>query len=146
MKIFPFFIQGSAFSSAEFKSKSDVYFHRPFDWKTSIIRKNRFFSRLSKISYMAAGFPWGRLRWDSLSVFSASLRPTLLAILSLIGPTSISKHFMSNFFFDADSNFEIYLEVNTSFMAIGSNPKHRVITLFMDRFLWKLYGVWWFES
>ena len=49
------------------------------DRKTSIIRENRF-SALLRISYTTAGLPSGRLRWDSLSGFGASLRPTLLAL------------------------------------------------------------------
>ena len=33
-----------------------------------------------------AGFSCGRLRWDSLSAFGASLRPTLLAIGAIAPP------------------------------------------------------------
>ena len=51
------------------------------DRKTPIIQKNG----LSKLSDTAVRFPYcGRLRWDSLSAFGTSLRPTLLAIGTLV--------------------------------------------------------------
>ena len=38
--------------------------------KYSMIEKNKFFSVLSEIPGAATGFPWGRLRQDSLSTFA----------------------------------------------------------------------------
>ena len=48
------------------------------DRKTSVIQK---FPGLSRISDSAAGFPWGRLRWDSLSEFGASPIAPPIALL-----------------------------------------------------------------
>ena len=55
------------------------------DKKTRLSWKQDF-SRLSRKSDTSEGFPWGSLRWDSLSAFSASFCPTILAIIALAPP------------------------------------------------------------
>ena len=44
---------------------------RPAKFESDFHPEKLIFSGLSKISHTAAGFPWGRLRWDSLSAPSA---------------------------------------------------------------------------
>ena len=52
--------------------------------KIQYLGKTDFFFRLSKISDTVAGFPLGRLRWDSLSAFGTLLCPTLLEIGAVV--------------------------------------------------------------
>ena len=58
------------------KFKSDVN----FCWARQENLYNREFFSVLWLLDSAAGFPCGRLRWDSFSAFGASLRPSLFAI------------------------------------------------------------------
>ena len=109
MRVFFFYIQGSVFWCAKFKS--EVHFPRPWQENLENSEENRFFSRLLKISDMAAGFLWGRLRWDSLSAFGASLRPTLLAIGAIAPPKA-----------------SLWSRINTTLFTAGGNNTQELIS------------------
>ena len=76
VKVFPYYLFKVVYFDLQYLNTKSIFVGR--QRKTSI-RKN-IFPDYREYQIRQQGFPRGRLRWDSLSAFGASLHPTLLAI------------------------------------------------------------------